>query len=68
MSYACGLNAWLASLHAVHRRRIARRHFTSMTLLNKEEGGADWVGQCRLTVSKPMLKAPAVSVLESGIS
>jgi hypothetical protein len=27
----------------VRRRRIARRQFTSMTLLNKEEGRADWV-------------------------
>ena len=35
--------AWLGSLHAVHRRRAARRHFTSMTLLAKEERRADWV-------------------------
>jgi hypothetical protein len=27
--------AWLASLHAVRRRRVARRHFTSMMLLTK---------------------------------
>ena len=27
-----------------------RRHFTSMTMLTKEEGRADWVGQCRLTL------------------
>jgi hypothetical protein len=27
--------AWLTSLHAFRRRRIARRHFTSMMLLTK---------------------------------
>jgi class 3 adenylate cyclase len=35
--------AWLASMLAVRRRRNARSHFTSMTLLAKEEGRADWV-------------------------
>jgi hypothetical protein len=35
--------AWLVSLLAVRRRRNARRHFTSMTLLAKEERRVDWV-------------------------
>ena len=35
--------AWLASLHAVRRRRVARRHFTAIELVTREEGRANWV-------------------------
>jgi class 3 adenylate cyclase len=53
------VTAWLASLHAVRRRRAARRHFTSMTLLAKEERRADWV----LAL---MLPHSVIQLLKSG--
>jgi hypothetical protein len=37
------------------------------TTAKANETGADMVGRCRLTVSKPVLQAPMVSALETLI-
>ena len=36
-------------------------------VIDPDDSDSDEVGRCRLTVSKPVLKAPMVSVLEATI-
>jgi len=55
----CVRTARLSSMHAIRRRRVARAHFTSMMLLTKEEGRADWV----LSLMLPKI---VVAELKSG--